>query len=98
MSAECRTSLMERLPSVRGELLSSSLLARFTWFKVGGMAEVLFHPADEGDLSQFLASTPLDVPIMVIGNSSNLLIRDGGVDGVGAQPACGSPRYTAAGW
>ena len=82
MSAESRTALIDRLPSVRGELLSSAPLARFTWFKVGGIAEVLFHPADEGDLSQFLARTPLDVPIVVIGNSSNLLIRDGGVDGV----------------
>ena len=82
MPAEYRASLIDRLPPVRGELLAFSPLARFTWFKVGGMAEVLFHPADEGDLSQFLASTPLDVPIMVIGNSSNLLIRDGGVDGV----------------
>ena len=82
MSAESQASLIDRLPPVRGELLASSPLARFTWFKVGGKAEVLFHPANEGDLSQFLASTPLDVPIIVIGNSSNLLIRDGGVDGV----------------
>ena len=82
MPAESQASLIDRLPAVRGELLASSPLARFTWFKVGGLAEVLFHPADEGDLAQFLASTPLDVPIIVIGNSSNLLIRDGGVDGV----------------
>ena len=74
MPAESQASLIDRLPAVRGELLASSPLARFTWFKVGGLAEVLFHPADEGDLAQFLASTPLDVPIIVIGNSSNLLI------------------------
>ncbi len=82
MSAENRTSLMERLPWVRGELLTHMPLARFTWFKVGGPAEVLFHPADETDLSRFLVGTPSDVPITVIGNSSNLLVRDGGVNGV----------------
>ncbi len=79
---EHRVSLMERLPRVRGKLLACSSLARFTWFKVGGKADVLFSPADEEDLSQFLAGTPVDIPITVIGNSSNLLIRDGGISGV----------------
>ena len=74
--------LIERLPAVRGRLDSNEPLSRFTWFKVGGPADVLFRPADVDDLSAFLAGCPLDVPVMVMGNASNMLVRDGGVRGV----------------
>lgn len=57
-------------------------LAKYTWFKVGGPAEVIFRPADAEDLIHFLANKPEDVPITVIGVGSNLLVRDGGVPGV----------------
>jgi UDP-N-acetylmuramate dehydrogenase len=67
---------------VRGRLSAEAPLGPLTWFRVGGNAEVLFRPADEADLAQFLARKPADVPVTVIGVASNLLVRDGGVDGV----------------
>jgi UDP-N-acetylmuramate dehydrogenase len=76
------TGLIERLPEVRGRLVANAPLADLTWFRVGGPAEVLFTPADEADLAQFLEATPADVPVTVIGVGSNLLVRDGGVAGV----------------
>jgi UDP-N-acetylmuramate dehydrogenase len=76
------SSLLERLPPVRGRLTADAPLARYTWFRVGGPAEVLFRPADREDLAEFLAAKPGDVPVTVIGVASNLLIRDGGVAGV----------------
>lgn len=83
MAARATTSsLIERLPQVRGELVENAPLAPLTWFRVGGPAEVLFRPADIEDLSAFLAATPRDVPVTVIGVGSNLLVRDGGVAGV----------------
>ena len=48
MTAKRTTGLMDRLPPVRGELTADAPIARFTWFKVGGPAEVLFEPADAG--------------------------------------------------
>ena len=57
-------------------------LAPFTWFRVGGPAEVLVRPADADDLAQFLRALPLDIPVHVIGACSNLIIRDGGLPGV----------------
>ena len=57
-------------------------LARFTGFRAGGPAEMLYIPADEEDLGRFLAHTPEDIPLTVIGVASNLLIRDGGIPGV----------------
>ncbi|MDR3498152.1 MAG: UDP-N-acetylmuramate dehydrogenase [Parvibaculum sp.] len=76
------SSLIERLPLVRGELVENAPLAPLTWFRVGGAAEVLFRPVDADDLAAFLAAVPDDVPLTVIGVGSNLLVRDGGVAGV----------------
>ena len=75
-------TLIERLPPVRGRLSENVPLAPITWFRVGGAAEIMFRPADVEDLAGFLASRPADVRVTVIGVASNLLVRDGGVDGV----------------
>jgi UDP-N-acetylmuramate dehydrogenase len=74
--------LLKSLPAVRGRLEANAMLADLTWFRVGGPAEVLFLPADEADLADFLKGTPKSVPIYPIGVGSNMLIRDGGVPGV----------------
>ena len=74
--------LIDKLTPVRGKLIPDAPLADSTWFRVGGAAEVLFKPQDAEDLQVFLAACPADVPLTVIGVASNLLIRDGGVDGV----------------
>lgn len=72
----------EKLPPVRGQLLFAENLAPFTWFRVGGPAEVLFLPKDEDDLSEFLKALDPHVPVTVLGAASNVIIRDGGVAGV----------------
>lgn len=75
-------SLMERLPPVRGRLTPDAAIGHMTWFGVGGVAEVLFKPADEKDLQDFLKQCPTDIPVTVLGVASNLIIRDGGIPGV----------------
>ncbi len=70
------------LPDLRGRLVADAPLADITWFRVGGLAEVLFTPIDEDDLAYFLARVPEEVPVFTIGLCSNLLVRDGGVKGV----------------
>lgn len=82
MTARQSQHLIDRLPPVRGRLTADAALSPVTWFRVGGAAEVLFRPADADDLAEFLAKRPPDVPVTVIGVASNLLVRDGGVDGV----------------
>jgi len=72
----------DTLPSVRGKLLRDEPLAPFTWFRVGGAAEVLFIPADADDLADFLKALDPSVPVMVLGVGSNVIVRDGGVEGV----------------
>ena len=88
------TSLIERLPAVRGRYTGDADLAKTTWFRCGGPAEVLFRPADAEDLVEFLATRPADVPVTVIGVGSNLLIRDGGVPGVVIRLARGFTEVT----
>ena len=72
----------DRLPSVRGRLAFDEVLAPFTWLRVGGPADVLFLPADEDDLAQFLKGLDAAVPVTPLGVGSNTLVRDGGVEGV----------------
>ena len=74
--------LIDWLAPVRGRLTANAPIGPLTWFRVGGPAEVLFRPADSADLAEFLAATPPEIPMTVIGVGSNLLVRDGGVNGV----------------
>lgn len=82
MAAPTSHTFFDGLPAVRGRLSADPLLSRVTWFQVGGPADALFKPADTQDLSDFLAALPTDIPVTPIGVGSNLLVRDGGVDGV----------------
>ena len=72
----------DRLPAVRGRLVTDAPLAPYTWLRVGGPADLLFLPADELDLQDFLRGVDPGVPVTVLGVGSNTLVRDGGVEGV----------------
>jgi len=75
-------SLLDRLPQVRGKLIENASLSDITWLRVGGPAQILFLPADAADLARFLAETPRDIDVRVLGAGSNTLVRDGGLPGV----------------
>ena len=74
--------LKAAMSDLRGRLLANESLAALTWFRVGGPAQVLFTPADEDDLAYFLKNLPHELPLYVVGVGSNLIVRDGGVEGV----------------
>ena len=82
MPARSLPVLIDRLPVIRGRYEENVPLAKHTWFRVGGPADVLFHPADEADLQTFLLAKPDDVAVTIIGVGSNMLVRDGGIRGV----------------
>jgi UDP-N-acetylmuramate dehydrogenase len=67
---------------VRGSLERDVPLAPLTSWRVGGPADWLFEPEDADDLASFLASIPESIPRTVLGLGSNVLVRDGGVEGV----------------
>jgi UDP-N-acetylmuramate dehydrogenase len=74
--------LTRDMPSVRGTLTPDRVMADLTWLRVGGPADVLFQPADAEDLAAFLGALPPEVPVMAVGVGSNLIVRDGGIEGV----------------
>ena len=57
-------------------------LAKYTWFNVGGNAEILFIPDDIKELFDFLKLKSKKYEIFTIGAGSNILIRDKGVSGI----------------
>ena len=75
-------SLKSKLPQLRGRLLANEPLAPVTWFRVGGPAQALFMPEDESDLAYALAHLPREISVTVIGLGSNLIVRDGGIEGI----------------
>jgi UDP-N-acetylmuramate dehydrogenase len=80
------TELLARLGDavsrVRGRLTPEAPMDAITWFRAGGPADLMFQPADEDDLAAFLKVLPEDVPVLVVGVGSNLLVREGGIRGV----------------
>lgn len=74
--------MIDNLPKVRGSYRERFELSNVTWFRVGGPADVLFKPADLEDLINFLQEKDSNIPYMVLGVGSNLLVRDGGIRGV----------------
>ena len=73
--------LGDRFDGVRGRITPDFEMAPITWLRVGGRADIFFQPADEDDLSQFLRHLPDEIPVTIIGVGSNLLVRDGGIEG-----------------
>lgn len=74
------TVLRERC---RGRLLAWEPLSHYTSFRVGGPADILFFPADADDLAAALQAAREDeLPLFVMGNGTNLLVRDGGIRGL----------------
>src|SRR6478609_8383205 len=75
-------SLGSGVSAVRGRITPDAPMDRVTWFRAGGLAELMFQPHDTDDLITFLKLVPAEVPVMVVGVGSNLLVRDGGIPGV----------------
>lgn len=72
--------MIKNLPNIRGEYRFNQKL--INWFDVGGTAETIFRPADIGDLSYFFQNRSDELAINIIGNASNIIIKDAGISGV----------------
>ncbi len=67
----------------RGRLLKAEALKNYTSFRVGGPADLLFFPVDTDDLAAALrTASAAGEPVFVMGNGTNLLVRDGGIRGL----------------
>lgn len=73
--------LGDKLAGLRGRVTPDAEMDKITWFRAGGLADALFQPADEDDLAAFLKAVPEEIPLTIVGVGSNLLVRDGGIQG-----------------
>jgi UDP-N-acetylmuramate dehydrogenase len=64
-----------------GELRFDEPMGKHTSWRTGGPARRAYFPRDLEDLAQFVGTTPNDEPVYVVGLGSNLLVRDGGLQG-----------------
>ena len=67
--------------ALRGILERDAPLARYTSWRAGGRADLLYRPAGRDDLAAFVRQLPASTPLFVLGLGSNTLVRDGGVRG-----------------
>ena len=70
----------------RGQLRFDEPMSKHTSWRVGGIADIFYIPADLSDLQFYLASLPPATDINWVGLGSNLLVRDGGIRGVVIAP------------
>ena len=77
------TSFAESLKSEKCEILINSPMSRHTSFRVGGNADIVAIPEDIDALCTVVKkASAVSLPYMVIGNGSNLLVRDCGLRGL----------------
>lgn len=66
-----------------GRVLMNEPMCRHTTFRVGGSADVMFFPQSSEELQRAMAlALAQGADVLVIGNGSNLVVRDGGVRGL----------------
>lgn len=68
--------------NVKGELLANEAMSKHTSLRVGGPARIFYRPLDRNDLANFLSKLATNETILWLGLGTNLLVRDGGIDGV----------------
>ena len=76
--------LIDALRAIGGErVLVNEPMANHTTFRIGGPADVLFFPASaEEFMSAQKLAAEAGAAVTMIGNGSNLLVRDGGIRGL----------------
>lgn len=68
---------------IRGELILNAPMKKYTTWKIGGPADCLLLPKDAADIAEALRFAKDEgIPCRVIGNGSNLLVLDGGIEGM----------------
>jgi len=74
-------AMMKNTDQLTGQLMERESLARYTSWRVGGIADRLYKPTSIEDTQHYLQSLPIGESVLWLGLGSNVLIRDGGVRG-----------------
>lgn len=83
---------------VKGEVLCGAPMRKYTTWHIGGPADCLVLPRDAEDIAAVIAfARERGIPYRVIGNGSNLLVLDGGIEGIVIRIGEGMSSYTVDG-
>ena len=85
MNETIRLELLARLKASipKKQIPEFAPMSRYTTLRLGGPADVLCEIASVEELrAALMAAQAADVPVTVVGNGSNLLVRDGGIRGL----------------
>lgn len=78
---EVYEDLQKRMPTL--EIKKDEIMAKYTSFKVGGKADILIKINKIEELEYILKYVKeKDIPLTIIGNGSNLLVKDNGIRGI----------------
>ena len=67
----------------QGTLLVDEPLCKYTMTKLGGMADLLVIPATIEETAAVVRyAYEHEIPLLLLGNGSNMVVRDGGVRGI----------------
>jgi UDP-N-acetylmuramate dehydrogenase len=83
------TALVDRLRKLfKGEMAEREPMSEHTSFGIGGPADIYCRPKDEEDISALLRfARDEGIEVLVFGNGTNILVRDGGISGIVVHPA-----------
>ena len=88
MTDQLKTAISEATDELRSMGLRSSFLVnadmrKYTSFQAGGKADLLVIPSDEEELKMILQRIAVQqLPFIVMGKGTNLLVKDGGYHGI----------------
>ena len=92
------SAFAESLKSDNFEILINSPMSRQTSFRVGGNADIIAFPSTEDELVSLLKkAADGNIPCMIIGNGSNLLVKDCGIQGLVVKTTGMDPKITVDG-
>ena len=85
------------MSGLTGKLLRNEPMSKHSSWRTGGVAAWFYTPSDVEDLGIFLKRVPAEMPILWCGLGSNMLVRDGGFEGVVVSTLKGLNRIELAG-
>ena len=83
MDIERVSNDLEKIISEESVILVNEPMSKHTSFKIGGNADIFIKAKTEEDIKKILKySSEKEIPLTIVGNGSDLLVKDGGIRGI----------------